>query len=110
MEPVLFDTGVCRLTAIKKAALKFTDRFHIAIHYDGCTATVELTPTVPNLDIPYLVGELRNAVLDQELRELVSEETAPIRNVIIAQAFSRTSLISPDHERDDYKNHIAGRT
>jgi hypothetical protein len=49
-----------------------------------------------------MAGEFCNEVLDQELRETIAEETAGIRNLLLAQAFSKTSLIDPELETADY--------
>jgi len=43
----------------------------------------------------FLAGEFQNEVLDQELREAVAEETKGIQNLLLAQAFSATSLLDP---------------
>jgi His-Xaa-Ser system protein HxsD len=40
-----------------------------------------------------VVRQFLQEVLDQELREQVSEETAPLRALILAQAFSKSDLI-----------------
>ncbi len=45
---------------------------------------------------PY--NQLFQELLDQELREQIAVETAPLRNLILAHAYSRTGLPSDDHE------------
>jgi His-Xaa-Ser system protein HxsD len=52
--------------------------------------------------IDKLVGEFCNEVLDQDLRETVAEETTGIRNLLLAQAFSKTSLIDSELETGEY--------
>jgi hypothetical protein len=49
-----------------------------------------------------MAGEFCNEVLDQELREIIAEETVGIRDLLLAQAFSKTSLIDPELETCDY--------
>ena len=100
---VAFDTSVYRLTAIKKAAHKFGDRFHILIR-PGTDARVEavLKAKTALSDPKRVVGEFCNEVLDQELRELVAQETQAVRDLILAQAFSKTSLLRPESEEADY--------
>ncbi|HYV43306.1 MAG TPA: His-Xaa-Ser system protein HxsD [Myxococcaceae bacterium] len=89
------DTAVYRLNAIKKAAYRFGDRCHVEIGTvaEG-RARVTLRPKEPLVgDLEQLAGELRNEVLDQELREVVAQETEAVRNLILAQAFSKTSIL-----------------
>ena len=99
---VTLDTIVYRLDAIKKAAYKSGGLFHILIEqHDGMTE-VRLKPK-ELCDCPdAMAGEFCNEVLDQELRETIAEETAGIRNLLLAQAFSKTSLIDPELETADY--------
>lgn len=99
---IQFDEKVCRLTAIKKAAYRFGGRCFVRIELrDGGRADVTLTPKRPEMELPVIAGEFRNEVLDQELRELVAEETLGVRNLLLAQAFSATSLVDADGETGD---------
>jgi His-Xaa-Ser system protein HxsD len=100
---VAFDTSVYRLTAIKKAAHKFGDRFHILIR-PATNGRVEavLKAKTALADPKRLAGEFCNEVLDQELRELVAQETQAVRDLILAHAFSKTSLLSTESEEADY--------
>jgi His-Xaa-Ser system protein HxsD len=102
---VHFDSGTYSLTAIKKAAYKLgaSAFFHITSK-DGIIE-VRIAPKTPaTLDFRQLVGEFSNEVLDQDLREHVSAQTTDIRNLIIAHAFSRTSLIDADWDTADFSN------
>lgn len=100
---VAFDTSVYRLTAIKKAAHKFGDRFHIVIR-PATNGRVEavLKAKTTLADPEHVVGEFCNEVLDQELRELIAQETHAVRDLIMAHAFSKTSLLSTESEEADY--------
>jgi His-Xaa-Ser system protein HxsD len=97
-----FDSKVYRLSAIKKAAYKFGGLFHILIEQHDHDTEVHMKPKESSAPIDKLVGEFCNEVLDQELRETVAEETAGIRNLLLAQAFSKTSLIDPAMETAEY--------
>jgi His-Xaa-Ser system protein HxsD len=97
-----FDSEVYRLSAIKKAAYKFGGLFHILIEQHGQVAEVRLTPKESCKSPDAFVGEFCNEVLDQDLRETVAEETAGIRNLLLAQAFSKTSLIDSELETGEY--------
>src|SRR6476620_2378014 len=87
------DPQVYRLAAVKKAAYTFGDRCHIQIQVgDGGKIIVALKPKKLLDNLQHLAGEFENAVLDQELREVVARETEGVRNLLLAQAFARTSL------------------
>jgi His-Xaa-Ser system protein HxsD len=106
---VAFDTSVYRLTAIKKAAHKFGDRFHLLIRptSDGRVEVV-LKAKTTLADPKRVVGEFCNEVLDQDLRELVAQETQAVRDLILAHAFSRTPLLSTETEEADYHSDPLG--
>jgi His-Xaa-Ser system protein HxsD len=98
-----FDPAIYHLSAIKKAAYKFGDRFHIQLlTIEGGWVRVGLKPKVAMESPEFLAGEFCNEVLDQELREVVAEETQPVRDLLLAQAFSATSLIDALGDDGDY--------
>jgi His-Xaa-Ser system protein HxsD len=97
-----FESAVYRLSAIKKAAYKFGGLFHLLIEQHGEVTEVRMKPKDSSASVDALVGEFCNEVLDQELREAVAEETAGIRNLLLAQAFSKTSLIDSEMETAEY--------
>jgi His-Xaa-Ser system protein HxsD len=41
----------------------------------------------------FWINKIKNEVLDQDLRDTLSQETANIRTLILANAFSNTGLI-----------------
>jgi His-Xaa-Ser system protein HxsD len=96
---VCFDARVCPLDAIKKAAYKFAKDCSVILGADGDNylATISFfdAATEPSAK-KRLVGAFCNEVIDQELREKIATQTEPVRNLILAQAFSKTSLISDD--------------
>jgi len=101
---IFIDLSVYRLGAVKKAAYKFGDRFHVLIEvFEAGRAKVVLKAKARLPDPYYSAGEFCNEVLDQELREVVASETEGVRNLILAQAFSKTSLIDEGHESADYR-------
>lgn len=99
---VNFNTSVYRLNAIKKSAYKFGGLFHVLIEQRDRIIEVRLKPKESCKSPDAFVGEFCNEVLDQELRETVAEETAGIRDLLLAQAFSKTSLIDSESETGDY--------
>jgi His-Xaa-Ser system protein HxsD len=99
---VSFDTSVYRLNAIKKSAYKFGGLFHVLIERHDRAIEVRLKPKESCKSPDALVGEFCNEVLDQELRETVAGETAGIRDLLLAQAFSKTSLVDSELETGEY--------
>jgi His-Xaa-Ser system protein HxsD len=89
------DTSIYSLDAIKKAAYKFADRTSILINPSPGTAVVvvfNFGSEHPMSDQGQVIGAYCNELLDQDLRERIKRETTPVRNLILAHAFSRTSL------------------
>jgi His-Xaa-Ser system protein HxsD len=105
------DTAIYRVAAIKKAAYKFGGRCLVTIAL-VTERKAELTIVCHDtgVDVQQLVREIHCEVSDQELREVVLEETAGIRNLLLAQAFSATSLIDPTGAAADYENDPLGIT
>lgn len=99
---VTLDSRIYRLSAIKKAANKFCGLFHILIEQHDQSTAVRLTPKASTASVDTLVGEFCNEVLDQDLRETIAEETVGIRNLLLAQAFSKTSLVDSEMDVSEY--------
>jgi len=87
-----FDQSLFRLSAIQKAVYRFSDRFFIEMAVVGNSVLVTLRPKAKSAVVDP-TDELKNEVLDQELREVVADETARVRDLLLAQAFSPVSLI-----------------
>lgn len=99
---VEFDRNVYRLSAVKKAAYKYGGLFHIVIDETEKATVVSLNPTAACQDSEDAAGQFCNEVLDQELREEIATETKGIRDLLLAHAFSKTSLIDSEMETADY--------
>jgi His-Xaa-Ser system protein HxsD len=106
---ISIDTMVYRLPAVKKAAYRLGDRCFVQIEAptDG-RLLVRLTPKPGNTGLGALEGDFLNELLDQELRESIAEETERVRNLILAQAFSGTSLTDTVAEAADYRDDPLG--
>jgi His-Xaa-Ser system protein HxsD len=93
-EHLCFDAACHTCDDVQRAAYKFIDR---------CSAVVSLIDGSIHCDLEFdlenaptadaLVQELRKEVLDQTLRSRIKKETEPVRNLILAHAFSRTGLV-----------------
>lgn len=93
---VEFDNQVFSVVAVKKAAYKYIDSFSADITSNGNGIRCLLNFTSPKSDesCTRLVDDFKKEVLDQDLREHLKVETEPIRNLILAHAFSKTGIIS----------------
>ena len=89
-----FSADVFDLDTVKKAAYPFTDRasFDFRIGDAEILVRMDFTAEIELTAANTLIADFRNEVLDQDLRQKISEETAPVRNVILGYAFSRTGL------------------
>jgi His-Xaa-Ser system protein HxsD len=92
---ITFDTNIFAVETIKKAAYKCLDRFTVDFHLDGpaLMCLLSFREETSQADIDRAIRDLKNEVLDQDLRERIKAETAPIRNLILAHAFAKTGLI-----------------
>lgn len=93
VERISFSSNVYGLESIKKAAYRYIDKFSIDIvHGDGVIDCL-LNFTDAEKSIPYWVDEFKKEVLDQDLRQQIKIESEPVRNLILAHAFSQSALI-----------------
>jgi His-Xaa-Ser system protein HxsD len=88
-EVITFDALVFSLDTIKRTLYRFSDKcsFDIQMKDNVITVTFQ-TKTQDDW-----IGKIKNEVLDQDLRDTLSKETANIRTLILANAFSNTGLI-----------------
>lgn len=95
---ISFDPATTPLDAIKKAAYKFAKDCSIVITSSKTAYIAHITffGSLEPDKKTRLTGAFCNEVIDQELRETIAAKTEDIRNLILAQAFSKTSLIQND--------------
>jgi His-Xaa-Ser system protein HxsD len=91
-----FDRSAATLDAIQRAAYRLSDRLSCDIVAEVEAIEVTVHPSDPEADLEALLGDFRNEVLDQVLRERVRAETGEVRNLVLALAFSRTGLVESD--------------
>lgn len=90
------DARAYSLDALKKAAYRMADRCTVIFgRSDSETIVVTIVPN-PDADVTSCVRAFIDEALDQDLRERIGKETAPLRDLILAHAFSRTSLVKED--------------
>ena len=100
---VKFDSRVFTLPAIKKAAYKYLDSFvcDISILDNEVRCLLSFTTSISEEACAQLVDDFKKEVLDQDLREKLKAETEPIRNLILAHAFSRTGIVGNEQVSED---------
>ena len=90
------DTGIYSVDAIKKSAYKFAAVASVILQpKDDHTINVvfNFEGVHKKSDTNHVIADFCNELLDQDLREIMKRETTPVRNLILAHAFSRSSLI-----------------
>jgi His-Xaa-Ser system protein HxsD len=95
---LVFDSKVFSLTAIKKASYRFIDKFSadFLLSDSRIICTLNFSPSYSEAAAKFIVEDFKKEVLDQDLRITIASETESVRNLILAHAFSRTSLIQSD--------------
>jgi len=93
VERVSFSSKVYGIESIKKAAYRFIDKFSIDIVLSDDAVECQLNFPDAEKSIPFWVDEFKKEVLDQDLRQQIKTESEPVRNLILAHAFSQSSLI-----------------
>lgn len=98
MLEVRFQAELFSDDVIKRAVYRFSDRFTADIQKQGDEYAVIFqfaigkSEATKELDII----NFKKEVLDQDLRQKIRLETEPVRNLILAHAFSKTGLIADE--------------
>ena len=87
-----FDASCHSADAIQRAAYAFTDRFALTLTQGEGVWHCTLDFASPAVQVVETLHAFRIEVLDQVLRERIRNETAPVRNAILALAFSQVDL------------------
>jgi His-Xaa-Ser system protein HxsD len=84
--------------SIKRAAYSLSGKCSFDFQTEGKEIVCKLLFLNPQL--PEIVASIelafRNELLDQDLRARIAEETAALRNAVLAFAFSKTGVQGPD--------------
>ena len=93
-----FQKKVTSLEALKKAAYALIRDMSVQFLEKGDDYICHIEYSKRELpDSQHVEKIFRREVLDQELRREISEKTEPLRNLILANAFSRSGVIDPDN-------------
>jgi His-Xaa-Ser system protein HxsD len=90
------DLRCYRITAVQKAGYRVADRCTVILgdaSGDRLGICVLFRAGVSDADAQDGLRIFFQELLDQELRERIGDETAPLRALLMAQAFSKTNLI-----------------
>jgi His-Xaa-Ser system protein HxsD len=104
------DTQLYALPAVMRAGYKFTGQYHVSVHRPDdlnepkVTVTLTAKSSGARVDAHQLTGEFLNELLDQALRERLEAEFGPVRELIVAQAFSEANLLDPIRDDGDYEH------
>ena|SRR5207244_1546778 len=95
---VRFDLAVFSLDAVKAACYRFLDKFSPSreVRDGGIVCQLQFDSKSSEGLIAAEIENLKKEVLDQELRQKLKAETEPVRNLILAHAFSKTGLIADE--------------
>jgi His-Xaa-Ser system protein HxsD len=93
---VNFDDRVYSLDSIKKAAYRFIDKFSVDFNLAKQTicCTLNFSANITSEAASLILDNFKREVLDQDLRGRIAIETEGVRNLILAHAFSKTSLVT----------------
>lgn len=101
--------SVYGLEPLQKAVHNFTDRCHVHLEQiDERTVLCRFSMKSAGSDLKMLAGEFLNELLDQSLRARLAEKTEPVRRLLLAQAFSKTNLLTPEFDAADPRADPAG--
>lgn len=89
---VSFDQVGHSVDSVQRAAYRLSDRLSCEVSSTDEAIAARLSLLDENDDPDRLMAEFRTEVLDQVLRERIRAETADVRNLVLALAFSRTGL------------------
>lgn len=100
------DLTIHTAEVVLRACHPFTARYSVTLRHTGTNAmAVDFAARGGETLPPDLAGDFSNALIEQHLRSLVAAETAPIRELLVAQAFCETDLLdrrdSESGEDDD---------
>lgn len=93
---IILNLSVYGLNVIKKAAYKFSSEFSVSfekINDEQIKIYFDFNPSINPENKTEIIRQFQNELLDQDLREIVFKETENVRNLILAHAFSKTTLI-----------------
>jgi His-Xaa-Ser system protein HxsD len=90
------DTTIYSIEAVKKVCYRLADRVSIEIGREDSSKlklSFHFSGREDESSKEAGVADFWSELLDQDLRETIKRETAQLRNLLLAHAFSQTSLV-----------------
>lgn len=88
--------------AVLATAYKFSDRYAVLVDTDGDDRWALFIVAVDPVDLRPILAAVVKELADQALREQLEQEFAPVRNLIVAHAFSEGNLLdASSHDNED---------
>jgi|SRR5579872_2236542 len=87
------DESVYCVEAVRHATYWFTDRCFVTLSRSSGMISVRLQPKNEKVDLRLVASELKDALLDAQLRVEIGRETADVRSLIVAKAFAEGDLL-----------------
>lgn len=100
---MMVDLNAYALDVLFRTCYEFTDRCYLFLIPDNEASKVRIQFSKKTIcDLPRLIGEFCNALIDQRLRRDIAAETHSIRELIVAQAFAESDLLADSETEGDY--------
>ena len=91
------DISVYSEAALFRACYLYTDRCYLFLSATQDRITVEFRRKTADADLQEIAGDFGNELINQRLRADLARETAPIRELIVAQAFAEAEFDDPSN-------------
>jgi His-Xaa-Ser system protein HxsD len=99
---ITIDLRIYPLDVILRTCHAFTARCYVFPRLtENERLTIELEAREPETSLRDLAGQFSNALLDQQLRSMIGEETRAIRELLVAQAFCEADLLDRRNSESD---------
>ena len=98
MEPfeLLIPQKLYTKTALMRSAYKYLDRVYFHFSIKGDNWVVRMSKKDSTCDIEKAAKEFENMLISQTLREIISEKTKTLREIILARSLTSTYIDEED--------------
>lgn len=106
------NTDVYPLEVLFRVCYAFTDRCYLFLESGDLESTINVrfSRKRNELDLAALANEFSNELINQRVRFDLANETRPIRELIVAQAFAEADLLDRSASEADYGDDPRGIT
>lgn len=104
------DLSIFPASVVLRAAYKLTGRAHVFVERveEGATRVAVTFRAKGGHDLDAVIGDFANELIDQRLREEMAREMAPIREMVVAQAFAEGNLLDELRDAGDFEDDPLG--